>query len=457
MQMRINQEGYCLVLSGGGAKGAYHLGVWRALSELKIPINAIIGTSIGAVLGATFAMKDEQVIAKAPQMFSINHVLNLPESFLKDGELHIAAGEFRDYREALHTIIGKRGLDTTPLKEMINTWISEAAIRESGYDFGINTINITSRKSEEVFLEQMAPGELTSYLLASSALPGFEVTKIDGNRYIDGGIYDSIPYQMARRRGYNKIIVVDISGVGIKHKFNFNGTQTVYIKNTSSLGGVLDFKKDTINGLIEFGYLDTLRCFNAIEGDTYYFRRDPDLERRFDEYREGDRAIGRLEHTLEAFYSVGKKNHTLSINDLKLERSSYDRRELMLFSDYAASILKLDRKRLYTYKELFSTLREKQKLEDVRLCEHLGTCDNKRRLERIASIEKIVKVGLDASLLKETPYFLYQLVLEILPKKAQRAVIHTLLRLYPQLPGGIYFLDLLPDEKFPRTDDLCSK
>ncbi len=448
----LQDEGYALVLSGGGAKGAYHLGVWRALDELNIPIKAIIGTSIGAVLGAAIATGDAKVLAKATQMFSIDHVIKLPESFQKDGELRLSSGDFKDYRKALHTFIGKRGLDTSPFREMINTWISEEAIRNSGYDFGINTINITTRKPQEIFLDQMPKGSLTSYLLASSAFPGFERPMIDGHKYIDGGVYDSIPYQMARRRGYHKIIVVDISGVGIKHKLNFIGTQTVYIKNTSSLGGVLDFNKETIRGLRELGYLDTLRCFGAIEGDSYYIKKDLRLERLFTEHQAGDPAQESLEHSLKAFHIKGQKGRTPTVNDLKLERSSTDRRELMLFSDYAATILKVERKRLYDYKELIKTLNEARRREDIKICDHLGTCDQTRRPETVASIEKLVKVGLDASLLKETPYFLYRLVTEILAKTAQRAAVNTLLRLYPQLPGGLYLLELIQDNELFLVD-----
>ena len=46
---------YCLVLSGGGAKGMYHIGVWRALQELEVPVNAFIGNSIGAIISAFLA------------------------------------------------------------------------------------------------------------------------------------------------------------------------------------------------------------------------------------------------------------------------------------------------------------------------------------------------------------------------------------------------------------------
>ena len=49
---------FTLILAGGGAKGAYQIGVWKALKELKIKINAVIGNSVGALNGAFIAQND---------------------------------------------------------------------------------------------------------------------------------------------------------------------------------------------------------------------------------------------------------------------------------------------------------------------------------------------------------------------------------------------------------------
>jgi predicted acylesterase/phospholipase RssA len=51
-----NTRPYCLVLGGGGAKGVYHIGVWRALKELEVPVEAFVGNSIGAIMGAFMAL-----------------------------------------------------------------------------------------------------------------------------------------------------------------------------------------------------------------------------------------------------------------------------------------------------------------------------------------------------------------------------------------------------------------
>jgi predicted acylesterase/phospholipase RssA len=69
----------------------------------------------------------------------------------------------------------------------------------------------------------MEDGKIPEYLLASSAFPGFQSPEIAGKKYIDGGVYDNIPYTMARKRGYRRLIVIDISGIGIKRKLNVEG------------------------------------------------------------------------------------------------------------------------------------------------------------------------------------------------------------------------------------------
>ncbi len=438
-----HNHGFCLVLSGGGAKGAYHLGVWKALQELKVPVSGIVGSSIGAALGAAFAMGDPAVWEAAGNMFSLDHVLNVPDSFVKEGRLKVASSDFKDIMEALQMLKRKHGLDTTPFQEMINTWISEEALRTSGIDFGINTIDISSRKPKELFLEQMPAGSVNSYILASAAFPGFERPKIDGHAYIDGGVYDSIPYQMARKRGYTRIIVSDISGVGIKHKLNIAGTQTVYIKNSSSIGGLLDFDPETIEKLKLYGYLDTLKCFGQAEGVSCCIRTEEGVHEAYERLKGTKGYNALLDRVLADLHIEAGSTVQESLAQLKLDDSKHDLREYMLFCDYAAVILGIDTDRIYTYGELESVLNERQQAEEGRLREYLATGDETRDLETLNSVKRIVKFGLDASLLKETPYFLYLLVGELLQNRGRKGAVNALARKYPELPGGLFGLGLL--------------
>ncbi len=72
-------KSYGLVLSGGGAKGSYEIGVWKALQELGIPIKAITGTSIGALNGAMLVQGDEDLCELAWTNFYVEEIIDVDE------------------------------------------------------------------------------------------------------------------------------------------------------------------------------------------------------------------------------------------------------------------------------------------------------------------------------------------------------------------------------------------
>ena len=70
-------KGYGLVLSGGGAKGSYEIGVWKALKDMGIPIVAITGTSIGALNGAMLVQGDDVLCELAWTNFSVEEIIDI--------------------------------------------------------------------------------------------------------------------------------------------------------------------------------------------------------------------------------------------------------------------------------------------------------------------------------------------------------------------------------------------
>ena len=229
-------EAFCLVLGGGGAKGVYHIGVWRALKKLGIHVDCFIGTSIGAVIAAFLAQGSDEILEQIGHIISLDNILDLPEDFIKNGELKFNLQSLRSLPDFFISVINNRGLDTKPFRQLIESNLDEKALRNSGKDFGVVTINVSDLKHQEVFIEDMEQGSVVDYLLASSAFPGFKNPKIEGKSFIDGGIYDNIPYAMARKRGYRRIIVSDLSGMGRTRKPDIAGCITVYIKNSIDMG-----------------------------------------------------------------------------------------------------------------------------------------------------------------------------------------------------------------------------
>ena len=115
-----------LVLAGGGAKGSYQIGVWRALQELDWTPDIITGASVGTLNGCLFTMGKIQEAEDLWRSLEIHDVLEVPAT-LKPEEL----------RTFFLDIIRSGGLNVEPLAEMIDRLIDEDAVRTSPIHFGL--------------------------------------------------------------------------------------------------------------------------------------------------------------------------------------------------------------------------------------------------------------------------------------------------------------------------------
>lgn len=295
------RDSYALVLSGGGAKGVYHVGVWKALKEIGVEVDAFVGSSAGAVAAAFLAQGLDDALEDLAGKIGLDWVLNIPEGLVRDGELKVNRGNRKSFRRFYRSVIARGGLDTSPLRRLLEEYIDEDEIRERGKDLGIVAYSITEMRPAEVFIDEMERGRLVDYILASSAFPGFHQPRIGGRRYMDGGIFENIPFAMARRRGCKNIIVSDIGGMGVNRRPNnshIRGTRTVYIRASLDMGGVLDFNRDFLRRFSRLGYLDTMRTFGCLHGRRYFIRPDGDEEKRFDAFLERPEIKGRLRRAL---------------------------------------------------------------------------------------------------------------------------------------------------------------
>ena len=134
MNKTTKQEGFfpmehtgkrALVLAGGGAKGSYQIGVWRALQELDWTPDIITGASVGTLNGCLFTMGKIQEAEDLWRSLEIHDVLEVPAT-LKPEEL----------RAFFLDIIRSGGLNVEPLAEMIDRLIDENAVRTSPIHFG---------------------------------------------------------------------------------------------------------------------------------------------------------------------------------------------------------------------------------------------------------------------------------------------------------------------------------
>jgi len=257
---------YGLVFGGGGAKGAYQLGAWKALEKMKIQIGAVVGASIGSINGALFAQGD---LHTAQQAWS---KLNLRDVVVLEDDLHYPDNLFdvRNINQVLRSIFRQRGLDMEPIRENLKKYIDEDAVRRSPVDMGVISYDITSRKPVEIFKNDMPEGTLYDYLMASACFPVFKSVEIDGQKFVDGGVYNNLPADMLANRGYKHIIIVDIGGMGMIRNVHLEDREIVLIKPSTPLGGLFDMSHKVIELSIRRGYLDTYRAFGKFTGNNYY-------------------------------------------------------------------------------------------------------------------------------------------------------------------------------------------
>jgi len=413
--MECYNKGYCLVLSGGGAKGVYHLGVWKALKELGIQVDAFMGTSIGAVIAGLLAQDSDDSLDDLGASITVNSIISLPDTFVDEGKINVNKESLSEAQELFRSLIENKGLDTSPLRQLLVSRIDEDRIRKSGKDLGVVTINLSDLKPREMFIEEMGEGAIIDYLMASAAFPGFRQPVIEGKKYMDGGIVDNIPYAMARQRGYRRIIVSDISGLGMNRRPEIEGSITIYIKNSINMGGVLDFDHDFMKDFERLGYLDTLRVFGRLRGYSYFIEPNAEAEAVF---------AKKLEKAAPA-----RGTTTFPKNML------HDRNLLLKYLECAASILEVPRVASYTYGELASAIAERKNDDEDKIAEIF-----KAGSDRKAAIIAMLRESMANRIFKGSPYYYFRLMEEFLPKKAGVMPRKTLIGLFPELPAGMEYL-----------------
>lgn len=205
-----------LVLSGGGARGVAHVGVLRVLEELRVPVDAIAGTSMGAVVGGLYAsgmsaaeierelegVNWEDAFSDRPERVGLNFrrrsedrefLVRFPLGF-RDGRFHLPTGLIQGQKL------------TQLLREL-----TLPASRASTFDELVTPFRAVATDLETGAAVVMADGDLTTALRASLSAPGiFSPVERDGRLLVDGGVANNLPVDVARAMGVDRLIVVDV-------------------------------------------------------------------------------------------------------------------------------------------------------------------------------------------------------------------------------------------------------
>ncbi len=251
MENVYSGEKWGLVLSGGGAKGAYQIGVWQAMQECGLG-DAIAGTSgasIGALNAVLFAAGNIEKAVQAWKKVKLLTVFDMEWSMID-------------------------GIEGFALREgminLIRNYVDYDKVKEYPYSVFCSIARIIAKEQyvcEYYNVKGVSEEKLEQVLAASSAMPViYEAVMIDGAMYRDGGLCDNLPIRPLYEEGYRKMILIGLDKDQKRLEKKFPDVEFWSVYPSHSLGdldGTLNFRPDFISFCMKLGYRDGKRMFEA--------------------------------------------------------------------------------------------------------------------------------------------------------------------------------------------------
>lgn len=266
-------KSYGIVLEGGGARGAYQIGAWKALREAGISIKGAAGTSVGALNGALICMDDLDKAEEIWENIRYSRVMDVDDDVME--QLH-SLGSFRNVGSVLKILkrlLSEGGFDIGPLRSLIREAADESRLRASERELYVVTYSITDRMPVVADIKEIPEGEIADILMASAYLIGFRQEKLGGKYYMDGARVNNVPVDVLMERGYKDIIVFRIYGYGVDTEKRLEVPEDVnlyHVAPRQNLGGILEFNQRRSRRNMTLGYLDCQRMLYGLEGRLYY-------------------------------------------------------------------------------------------------------------------------------------------------------------------------------------------
>ena len=265
-----------LVLSGGGYRGAYECGAWQALREMNIRLDAVYGTSIGAINAALVAQGDLDVAVKLWETIRLNQIVSTEEG--EEFTVERMVSRKRDLIPFLVENAKNFLMDITPLENLMRETLDEGRVRASGMELGMMITRVPQLSAFEARLSDIPQGRLFDYLLASaSCFPIFPLKQIDGEYCMDGGYADNMPLAMAIADGADEIVAVDIHPQPVHPEYGCMPFLK-QIHPLHDLGGFMDFNPQLLRRSRLMGYYDTMKAYGRFDGIRYTFTRVNELK-----------------------------------------------------------------------------------------------------------------------------------------------------------------------------------
>ena len=271
-----------LVLEGGGMRALFTAGVLDALLDVKeLDIDGIVGVSAGALFGANYVSGQKERAIRYNKKYARDKRYMGFHSWITTG--NAVNKEFAFYE--------------LPFKLDV---FDQEKFKESKIDFYVVMTNVENGKSEYVLIKDIF--EQMEYLRATSALPfASKIIEINGKKYLDGGISDSIPIDYCESLGYDKIILVLTRPENSykEDKLNFL-YKLVYRKYPKLVERLINMGKD---------YEVVLKKIKKLENENKIFVIRPPKVLK----------IGRLEkdeNKIQEVYDIGLNTGKMEVNEL---------------------------------------------------------------------------------------------------------------------------------------------
>ena len=271
-----------LVLEGGAMRGMYTAGVLDVFLDNQIEVDGIVGVSAGVLFGVNYLSKQRGRAIRYNKRFAKDKRYMGISSFIKTG--NIINKEFAFYDVPYN-------LDV----------FDQETYGKSDTDFYATITNIETGKPEYVKIKNVF--EQMEILRATSAMPFVsKIVEIDGKKYLDGGLSDSIPIEKCKELGYDKIIVILTRPIEYrKKKANERLTKMKYSKYPNLVKTITNRYQD---------YNDTVEKIIDVENKKEIFVIRPSQQISI-------RRIERDENKLQEMYDLGVEDCKNKLEDLK--------------------------------------------------------------------------------------------------------------------------------------------
>ena len=350
-----------IVLSGGGARGAYQVGVWKTLRKLGIKYDIVTGTSIGSINGLMMVQNDyfKTLWLWISIGFDVIYDSKFPNKYDTLSEM------IDIYKEYVKHFLKQGGISTSKISNLIDHIFNWNKFSNSKIDYGLVTYNFTKKQPLSIIKKDLKENQVVEYVMASACCyPAFQKAEINGEKYIDGGYYDNMPINLAIEMGAEEIIAVDLEAIGFKKPIEKSNIKITYIKPRNDIGPFLVFDKKLAIRAIKYGYYDTMKQFNKLDGDKYTFKLNQ-LKKNADKYH--DRFLSEVDHV----FSNKQKGMYTDLLKLSLfkrvlnTRQKFEIKKILNETiEFLGNLYEIDSCHIYDIKKFNKLLLEKNKLAE---------------------------------------------------------------------------------------------